>query len=31
MVMVLSVMSNESDVMPPHIFSKGLRVNTDEI
>jgi hypothetical protein len=23
-------MSNEGDVMPPHIFTKGLRVNTDE-
>ncbi len=29
-VMVLSVVSNEGDVMPPHIFPKGLRVNTDE-
>jgi hypothetical protein len=29
-VMVLGVVSNEGDVMPPHIFPKGLRVNTDE-
>jgi hypothetical protein len=27
-VMVLGVVSNEGDVMPPHIFPKGLRVNT---
>ncbi len=26
-VMVLSVVSNEDDVMPPHFFSKGLKVN----
>ncbi len=29
-VMVLSVVSNKGDVMPPHIFRKGLMVNTDE-
>jgi hypothetical protein len=29
-VIVLSVVSNEGDVRPPHIFTKGLRVNTDE-
>jgi hypothetical protein len=29
-VMVLGVVSNEGDVMPPHIFPKGLRVDTDE-
>jgi hypothetical protein len=29
-VIVLSVVSKEGDVMPPHIFTKGLRVNTDE-
>jgi hypothetical protein len=29
-VMVLSVVSNEGNVMPPHIFPKGLKVNTDE-
>jgi hypothetical protein len=29
-VMVLWVVSNERDVMPPHIFPKGLRVNTAE-
>ncbi len=29
-VMVLGVMSNGGDVMPPHIFPMGLRVNTDE-
>ncbi len=28
-VMVLGVVSNKGDVMPPHIFPKGLRVNTD--
>jgi hypothetical protein len=30
MVIVLSVVSNEGDVMPPHIFTLGLRVNNDE-
>ncbi len=29
-VMVLGVVSNQGDVMPPHIFPKGLRVNTEE-
>jgi hypothetical protein len=29
-VMVLGVVSNKSDVMPPHIFAKGLKINTDE-
>ena len=29
-VMVLGIMSNKGDIMPPHIFPKGLRVNTDE-
>jgi hypothetical protein len=29
-VMVLGVVSNEGDVMPPHIFAKGLKVNTEE-
>jgi hypothetical protein len=28
-VMVLGVVSNKGDVMPPHIFESGLRVNTD--
>jgi hypothetical protein len=28
--MVLGVVSNEGDVMPPHIFAKGLKINTDE-
>ena len=28
-VMVLGVISSDGDVMPPHIFEKGLRVNTD--
>ena len=27
-VMVFGVVSNEGDVMPPHIFAKGLKVNT---
>jgi hypothetical protein len=27
-VMVLGVVSNKGDVMPPHIFETGLRVNT---
>ncbi len=30
MMMVLSVVSNEGDVMPSHVFTKGLRVNNDE-
>jgi hypothetical protein len=29
-VMVLGVISNESDVMGPHIFAKGLRLNAEE-
>jgi hypothetical protein len=29
-VMVLGVILNEDDVMPPHIFAKGLKINTDE-
>jgi hypothetical protein len=29
-VMVLGVVSNEDDVMPPHIFAKGLKINTEE-
>jgi hypothetical protein len=29
-VMVLGVVSNKGDVMPPHIFTKGLKINTDE-
>ncbi len=29
-VMVLGVISNKGDVMPPHIFAKGLKINTDE-
>ncbi|UYV73697.1 ARMC8, partial [Cordylochernes scorpioides] len=28
-VMVLGVISNEGDVMPPHFFEKGLRMNAD--
>ncbi len=28
MVMFLSVVANEGDVMPPHVFTKGLRVQT---
>jgi hypothetical protein len=28
-VMVFGVVSSEGDVMPPHIFETGLRVNTD--
>jgi hypothetical protein len=27
-VMVLDVVSNEADLMPPHIFAKGLKINT---
>jgi hypothetical protein len=30
MMRVLSVVSNEGDVMPPHVFTNGLRVNNDE-
>jgi hypothetical protein len=30
MAIVLSIVSNEGYVMPPHIFTKGLRVTTDE-
>jgi hypothetical protein len=26
----LSIESNEGDVMPPRVFTKGLKVNTDE-
>ena len=29
-VMVLSVVSNKGDVMPPHFFEKGLGVNAEE-
>jgi hypothetical protein len=29
MVIVLSIVSNEGNVMPSHVFSKGLRVNND--
>ncbi len=29
-VMVLGMVSNEADVMPPHIFAKGLKINTEE-
>ncbi len=29
-VMVLGVVSNEGDVMPPHFFEKGLKINTEE-
>jgi hypothetical protein len=29
-VMVLGVVSNEGDVVPPHIFAKGLKINTEE-
>ena len=28
-VMVLGVVSNKGDIMPPHIFEAGLKVNTD--
>ena len=28
--MVLGVVSNEGDVMPPHFFAKGLKINTEE-
>jgi hypothetical protein len=30
MMMILSVVSNEGDVMAPHVFTKDLRVNNDE-
>jgi hypothetical protein len=30
MMMVLSVVSKEGNAMPPHVFTKGLRVNNDE-
>jgi hypothetical protein len=30
MLIVLSVMSNEGDVMPPHVFTEEVRVNNDE-
>jgi hypothetical protein len=30
-VIVLSVVSKEGDVMPSHIFTKGLRVNNDKL
>ena len=29
-VMVFGVVSSEGDVMPPHIFPKGLRIKTDD-
>ncbi len=29
MVMVLGVFSNKRDVMPPHVFEAGLKVNND--
>jgi hypothetical protein len=29
-VVVISVVFNEGDVMPSHIFKKGLRVNSDK-
>jgi hypothetical protein len=29
-VMVLGVVSNEGDVMPPHFFQKGLKINAQE-
>jgi hypothetical protein len=28
-VMVLGVVSNKGDMMPPHVFEPGLRVNID--
>lgn len=28
--MVLGVVSNEGDVMPPHFFEAGLRINSEE-
>jgi hypothetical protein len=30
LVIVLSLLSDEGDAMAPHVFNKGLRVNTDE-
>jgi hypothetical protein len=30
MLIVLRVVSNEGDVMPPHVFTEGVRVNNDE-
>jgi hypothetical protein len=29
-VMVLGVVSNQGDVMPPHFFQKGLKINAQE-
>jgi len=29
-VMVLGVVSNEGDVMPPHFFAKGLKIYAEE-
>ncbi len=29
MVMVLGVVSNKRDVIPPHVFEAGLKVNYD--
>jgi hypothetical protein len=29
-VMILGVVRNEGDMMPPHIFTKGLKINTEE-
>ncbi len=29
-VMVLGMVSNEGTVMPPHIFAKGLKINSEE-
>jgi hypothetical protein len=28
--MGLGMVSNEGDVIPPHIFAKGLKINTEE-
>ena len=28
-VMVMGVVSNQGDVMPPHIFAAGLKINTE--
>jgi hypothetical protein len=30
MVVIISIVSNEDDVMPSHIFTKCLRVNNDK-
>jgi hypothetical protein len=30
MVIVFSIVSKEGDVMPPHVFARGLRVNRSE-